>query len=414
MSRILVSLMALAATLAPASAQNDRNSALFGQINEITTELTRITGLKLLKKVEYAPITKPEVNKFLRDRLKEEMPPEEIRAEELVLKKFGLVPQDYDLASSMIDLFTEQAAAFYDFRKKKLFVLESASEELQPVALVHELAHALADQHFHLEKYIRKGGANDDSSLARMSVMEGQAAWLMTEYTARLMGQSLKGSRAVADMARRTEELSAGQFPVFDAAPLYMRETMLFPYTYGLLFQHAVLEKLGQEGFSEVFNHPPSSAQQILHPDKYFSHLEPTAPPAAKPPRAKDCRILTEGNLGEMDHRILLSQFGMQAEAPELAAHWRGGAYQLWERKDRSGTVLSYASDWDSAEAARRFMASYTHILKTKWKTMNISSETPDMLAGHGDDGYFVLRLSDSRVSSLEGMQSAEEAAAVR
>jgi len=414
MSRFLIPLMALAATLAPASAQNDQNNALFGQINEITAELARITGLKFLKKVEYAPITKPEVNKFLRDRLKEEMSPEEIRAEELVLKKFGFVPQDYDLASNTIDLFTEQAAAFYDFRKKKLFVLESAPGDLQRVALVHELAHALADQHFRLEKYIRKGSTNDDSSLARMAVMEGQAAWLMSEYMARQMGQSLKGSHGMVDVVRRTEELSAGQFPVFDAAPLYIRETMLFPYTYGLLFQHAVLEKLGQEGFSEVFSRPPSSAQQILHPDKYFSHLEPTAPPAPKPPRAKECKMLTEGTFGELDHRILLRQFGMQAEAPELAAHWRGGAYRLWERKDRSGTVLSYASDWDSAEAARRFMASYAHILRKKWKKMEISSETPAVLAGRGDDGYFVLRLSDSRVSSLEGMQSAEEAVALR
>jgi len=414
MSRILISVLALAATLAPASERIVEPSGLFGQIHEITAELSRITGLKILKKVEYAPITKDEVRKFLRERLKEEMPPEEIRAEELLLKKFGFVPAGFDLAANTVDLFTEQAAAFYDFRKKKLFELESAPGELQRLALVHELAHALADQHFQLEKFIRRGNSSDDNSLARMAVMEGQAAWLMSEYMARRMGQSLKGSNSVAEMVRRTAELSAGQFPVFDAAPLYMRETMLFPYTYGMLFQHMVLEKLGQEGFREVFRHPPSTAQQVLHPEKYFARLEPTSPLAPKPPRAREYKLLTSGTLGEFDHRILLRQFGMEKESPGVAAHWRGAVYHLFERKDRSGTVLSYASDWDSPEAAKDFFACYQRVLKGKWKTMDATTGNPGRLSGRGDDGYFVVRLSDSRVTSVEGLRSSEEAGTVR
>jgi len=409
MTRILIPLLALVALV-----RGEDTTSLFGQINEITAELSRITGLKPLKKVEYAPITKPEVNKFLRERLKEEMPPEEIRAEEMVLRKFGFVPANYDLAKSTIDLFTEQAAAFYDFRKKKLFVLDSSSGALQKMALVHELAHALADQHFQLEKFIRHGGASDDSSLARMSVMEGQAAWLMSEYMARQVGQTLKGSGGVAEMVRRTAELSAGQFPVFDAAPLYMRETMLFPYTYGMLFQHAVVEKLGEEGFSEVFRHPPTTAQQILHPDKYFAKHEPTTPAAAKPPRVKEYKKLADGTLGEFDHQILMRQFGMEKDAAELASHWRGGSYELYERKDRSGAVLTYASDWDSAEAANRFINAYRRILKGKWKTMETLSDTSGRLVGRGDDGYFVVRLTDSHVTSMEGLASREDAESLR
>jgi hypothetical protein len=414
MSRILIPLLALAAAIAPAPARGEDTSGLFGQINEIVAELSRITGLKPLKKVDFASITKPEVSKFLRERLKEEMAPEEIRAEELVLKKFGFVPAEYNLANNTIDLYTEQAAAFYDFRKKKLFVLDSAPGELQRLALVHELAHALADQHFQLEKFIRHGGASDDSSLARMSVMEGQAAWLMSEYMARRMGQSLKGSGGVAEMVRRTAELSAGQFPVFDASPLYIRETMLFPYTHGMLFQHVVLEKLGQEGFREVFKRPPTTAQQVLHPAKYFARVESTAPLAPKPARMKEYKLLTEGTLGEFDHQILLRQFGMEKDGPELAERWRGGAYALYERKDRTRAVLSYASDWDGAETAARFLAAYRRILKSKWKAMEVISETPGRLVGRGDDGFFVLRLSDCRVTSVEGFGSSDEAEAVR
>ena len=54
-------------------------------------------------------------------------------------------------------------------------------------------------------------------------------------------------------MMSRANEVSTGQFPVYDKAPLYLRETLLFPYTQGMLFQHAVVEKLDKAAFTEVF-----------------------------------------------------------------------------------------------------------------------------------------------------------------
>ena len=124
--------------------------------------------------------------------MKDNARPEEIRAEELTLKKFGLVPQDFDLAKNTVDLLTEQAAAFYDYNKKKLFITESTPSDTQEPVLAHELSHALADQNFNLARFIRQARKSDDGSTARLAVMEGQATWLMSEYMARKSGQSLK------------------------------------------------------------------------------------------------------------------------------------------------------------------------------------------------------------------------------
>ena len=95
-------------------------------------------------------ITKDKINEFLNKRVKEVAKPEELRAEELTLKKFGLVPPDFDLAKNTVDLLTEQAAAFYDYDKKKLFITDTTSSDTQEPVLAHELAHALADQNFNL------------------------------------------------------------------------------------------------------------------------------------------------------------------------------------------------------------------------------------------------------------------------
>src|SRR5271157_1286462 len=305
----------------PAPAQSSRAQETCGLASRIVLDLTRITGMQLRHPVPCDYITKEKVNAFLNQRMKDAASPEEIRAEELTLKKFGFVPQDFDLARATIDLLTEQAAAFYDYNKKKLFITESTPSDTQEPVLAHELSHALADQNFNLARFIRQGRKSDDGSTARLAVMEGQATWLMSEYLARKNGQSLKDLPALVSVMSRLGEGASGEFPVYDNAPLYMRLTLVFPYTRGMLFQNAVCERDGQQGFAEVFRRAPVSTQQVIHPEDYFSNVKPTQPelPDAHLPRGY--KTLIGGTLGEFDHAVLLEQFLGKQQAAEIAPH---------------------------------------------------------------------------------------------
>src|SRR5690348_14544928 len=126
----------------------------FAQIDSIVRTLSGITGLAEDHPVPYGRMTKRQLRQFLNNRIKKTVKPEEIRADETSLKMFGLVPQDFDLKKSTIDLLTEQAAAFYDYDEKKLFLLEGAPLNDEVTTLSHELSHALADQHFDLGKFM--------------------------------------------------------------------------------------------------------------------------------------------------------------------------------------------------------------------------------------------------------------------
>src|SRR5581483_2859730 len=130
--------------------------------------------------------------------------------------------------------------------------------------------------------FIRQGRKSDDGATARLAIMEGQATWLMSEYLARKLGQSLKNSPSLVRMMSALSD-SSGQYPVFDNAPLYLRQTLIFPYTKGMLFQQAVIERDGDEGFAEVFRRAAASTQQILHPEKYFQGVQPVTPPLPDP-----------------------------------------------------------------------------------------------------------------------------------
>ena len=406
----LSTVMLLAAALVAQPPVQDDRQRLFREIETILADLQEITGLKPLKPVPHEFIARAQVKQFLEEQIKSEIKPEELRAEELTLKKFGFVPADFDLKKTTVDLLTEQAAAFYDYRKKRLYVLDSAPEGMQEVALVHELAHALADQHFNLEKYIQRANENDDGAMARMAVMEGQATWLMSEYMARRMGMSLRTSPAIVSAMEAQMGAAAGQFPVFDGAPLYLRESLLFPYAKGMLFQHAVIEKDGQAAFARVFERPPASTQQILHPEKYFAGDTPSNPPAPVVPAQGEYRILAEGSIGEFDHAVLLQQYAGKEAADSVAFRWRGGSYRLLEHKKDGRTVLAYSSDWVDAAAAREYFGLYRKVLRGKWKTMEVGTNEDARLAGRGDDGYFDVRLAGVHVSSLEGLASPGEA----
>ena len=397
-------LVALWAASGASAQADDRARRLCGEANQIAEELTKISGMVLHHPVPCDFISKEKINEFLQKRVKDVAKPEEIRAEELTLKKFGLVPQDFDLAKNTVDLLTEQAAAFYDYNKKKLFITESTPSDNQEPVLAHELSHALADQNFNLGKFIRQGRKSDDGSTARLAVMEGQANWMMSEFLARKNGQSLKDSPALVTMMSNLSDSGGGQYPVYDNAPLYLRLSLVFPYTKGMLFQNSVVQRDGQYGFAEVFRRPPLSTQQIIHPDKYFSNVKPTEPDLPDPHLPHSYKELVGGTLGELEHSILLEQYLSKDVAAELAPHWRGCTFDLRENKKADRVVLLYAVELDTEDAAREYFKSYREVLAKKWKKFSISSETADAISGTGDDGRFELKRGGAIVTSVEGL----------
>lgn len=395
--------------LAALAAAETADHPLFQRIEELTAKLSEITGLEVRRRVPYAMIDRRELRRFLERRIAEEIKDEEIRIEETLLKKFGLVPADFDLKKTTIELYTEQAAAFYDFKRKKLFVLESADTALQEAALTHELAHALADQHFRLARFLDRAGKNDDGALARLAVMEGQASWLMAEMMARATGSSLRTSPELADFMSRMMGAGGADSPVYDQAPLYIRESLIFPYTAGMKFQQAVLEKLGPRGFLEVFRRPPVSTQQVLHPEKYLNGTVALAVELPEWKSRKGYRTLAEGSVGEFDYAVLLRQYLDEAAARRIAPAWRAGRYRLLEHKQSGRTVLLQASRWETDQKAAEFFAAYRRVLERKWKAMELACEETSRLAGRGDDGYFCLGREGPCVYSIEGMAALGE-----
>jgi hypothetical protein len=145
---------------------NGRSQALCAQIQPIAQQLTIISGMPLKHPVPCDFISKQKIEEFLNKRVKDVAKPEEIRAEELTLKKFGLVPPDFNLARNTVDLLPNRP-------RPSTITTENSSSRIPPSenqepVLAHEIAHAIADRTTTLQS---------SSGRAARAMMAPRRAW---------------------------------------------------------------------------------------------------------------------------------------------------------------------------------------------------------------------------------------------
>jgi hypothetical protein len=374
------------------------------EIDSVLQELSAVTGFRIRRQLPFELITRDQVNKYLKEQIKESVKPDEIRAEEVTLKKFGFAPANFDLKQTTIDLLTEQAAAFYDFHRKKLFISDWATVNMRDAALIHELAHALADQNFPIQKYLSKGANDSEMSMAREAVVEGQASWLMLEVTARRGGRTLADPQTARELMGNESDSADSSYPVFNNAPLYLRRTLLFPYDDGEKFQQALFLHDGKVAFARVFRQAPVSTSQIMHPDRYFSGDTPTDPELPKP--LKHMKPFVTGSLGELETRILLEQYVSAGTAEALGPKLKGSDYRIDEGRADHRMTLVYVSDWSDEDSATQYFNAYEKVLRAKWKEIEVTSEDAARFTGKSEDGYFAVVRDGAHILSQEGFNA--------
>jgi len=162
---------------------------LFRDVDTILNFASKDTTLPIKHEVKRRMASREEVVSYLKKNMAEDKDVQRLRRTELVLKKFGLLPKDFDLQTFLVSLLEEQVAGYYDAKTKTVNLLDWVLPDLQRPVLAHELTHALQDQSFGLDKWLRHGAEDldtkkdlvaeditkDENSEAREAVAEGQA-----------------------------------------------------------------------------------------------------------------------------------------------------------------------------------------------------------------------------------------------
>ena len=383
----------------PASAQSQE---FLQAADEVLAEMSKLISLPILSPLKKSIRSREEIRAYLLQKMKEDKDADKRYADQKTMEKFGLLPKDYPLDQVLVKVLTEQIAGLYDPDSQEFFIADWTSPADERSVMSHELTHALQDQHFHIDKWTDAAKPNDDGELARDAVLEGSAMAAMLDY-------ELGGKGSIRDLGDFDPGLLMGDMdssPELSKAPKVLQDELLFPYIAGIRFtQHLLKAGNGWPDFYKVFDKPPVSTQQIMHPDLYLQGVVPAKVdlPATKGAVASEWKKLDENGMGEFGILEILKQFLSKDRSEALASAWAGDRYAIFENQKNKRTLLEFRIHLGSDAGAARFFGGYSEILEMKYDRRTNLMRRPNYFSfDTPEDGVF-LRCMDSDCFILEG-----------
>ena len=282
----------------------------------------RAVGLKFKREPGVEIRSREQVKSYILHKLDEDMPPAQFADYEAAYKHFGLIPDSMDLHRLLVNVLTEQVAGYYDPDSGALFIPSDAdTATLVTTVISHELIHALQDQYSPIDSVIHQRYQNDRRS-AGQAVYEGQAT--LGQIRVLMPEQKIENLPSLWD-TRDAVQMQQEQFPNFSHAPLWVRQTLIFPYLAGGDFVRWFTATYpGEQPYGKMM---PVSTSQILHPDRFAKHELPVRisfVPGGDPPRLVD-------DLGEFETRLVLEQaLDSEGIADSLSEGWAGDRYGVF------------------------------------------------------------------------------------
>ncbi len=291
--------------------------------------------------------------------LRDQIEDEEIERARLLYGALGLIDPDADLRALFSAVLSEQVIGYYDPKETRLVIRDDVMAGLlgalgpeetneARLVLVHELVHALQDQRLGLgESYDRKRTADADNAFR--AVIEGDATLAMLGHALRDQGIPLSvATRGIQEMGTHIDVDALVRGEKLDEAPAILRVTLVAPYLRGLQLIATVYSKGGWPSVNRAHRHPPTTTEQVLHPEK-FAAAESAEAFEVSPIRAVEqagYQRIAEDTLGELELSVYLGQGSRTGTNEAAAAGWGGDHLVVYQRAD--ATAIVWWTTWDS------------------------------------------------------------------
>jgi len=425
---LLAALLAVVGLLAPslpAGAQDEKEPKK-DDYKEKTAkhreDVTRLRGLEFKSDVTVGAYSKQELLDFLKAEFEKDLPKEKAERYQRGYAKFGLIPADMNIYEAYLELFGSSIAGFYHPKTKELRLIRPGEKgdadedalkamgiDMERITLVHELTHAAQDQNFELSTLPIEDETNDDLVLALKSVIEGDASAVGWKYQFKDQFEMVIGG---INQTYKTGMLpgKAGKLPV------YLRQSLTFPYGYGTDFVVKYLKGTKSEfkDINNLFKDFPLSSEQILHPEKYYDKDKRNNPILVNMPNleklfAGPWKESFNNVHGEFCTKLLLREFkgdklrlGMIDRA---ADGWGGDRYVVLE-DDKKTAMYVWYSTWDTEKDAKEFYEAYALALERKYEQESKESRE-DKTSFSTPSGLVSIELKGSDVLVFDGATEA-------
>jgi len=309
-------------------------------VDELKAQVSDIRGLEWKADLPIRIVSGDELARRVGElnTIEREKDPDQGAAVEAVLKLLQLIPADLDFEATIDKLLAGGVLGFYDDEVRELFVSGDPESDLDPATkstMVHELTHALTDQHFNFGDRNRALADQDlaEESYALGALVEGDAELVRALWT----------DEHLSAREQREAELGGGGDPsVYFGIPQYILDSLLSPYVLGMEFVSALHDEGGFAAVDGAYRQPPTSTEDILHPDLYVPGKQWVRPSLPDLAAATGCTAVDTGSIGEFDMAQVLDQQLPGTESRDSAAGWNGDVYSLV----RCGSTVGMADRW--------------------------------------------------------------------
>jgi hypothetical protein len=395
----------------PSAAAGSKQSADHGSpeflrtADEVLAQMSQLLYLPVKAPLKKSLRSKQEIREYLVREDREDKSEDQRYADQKALEAFGLIPPNFPLDAFMLDVLTDQVAGLYDAKAKEFYIADWIPVDEQRSVMAHELTHALVDQSFRLDDWIKAARPNDDAELARDSVSECSAIVAMIDYSLLEQKISVRDLPDVSAMIRQGAVSEMEKDPHLSKAPAIIRDELLFPYLEGTSFTQQFLRaNTGWKDLPKLFENPPVSTQQIIHPELYLKGVKPESVTLPKWTGVvpSSWKLLEENVLGEFGLQEVLKEFIGDDMAPQIAPFWAGDRYSVFEDQKTKITSLVVRIHLGNEEDAARFFGKYSQALEFKHKTRVELLRRPNFFQFKTDTGKVFLRCLASDCLSVE------------
>jgi hypothetical protein len=337
-------------------------------VPKLQKEVEQLRGLKFKNPIKVEYVSSEQIGQIIKQEIALQFAQNKLDDYEKSLKIFGLIPKKSSLKTLIETLYESQVAGIYNNKNKTMYILKTFNNEdidplfniqatfnLQEVFLVHELNHALTDENFNYDKCLNlEKIENEDMQLASLSIAEGDATLVMIKYLSKKMSLDDSNMKNIFSLI---SDSSYFESFISEAFPLYIRESLVFPYQEGLNFMNSVSQG-NTKKIDLLYKKPPKSTEEIIFPEKYLKGDDP--PKEVKitqeelSQRKKNKKIW-EGTWGYFGTEMILRSWGVEKESARTGATgWGGDRYEVYF--DKNGKICAFWKTlWDNEIEAKEF-----------------------------------------------------------
>lgn len=321
---------------------------------------SELRGLGFREPVVWRRISRNELRAIVRRELEAQYDPGFVEAYRDAYAAMGLIRPEVELLEALLDLLETRLVGLYSRERGTLYVVDdvdAAADAGRSMILVHELVHALQDQHFpETLALLQTLRDNDDLALAIASSVEGDASLTMFDYdSAHPLGRSHES--ALRFQAQVLDEVE--QADVAPKLPRLLRVAQAFPYAYGTPWAAEVYLRSGNHGLDRALREPPLSTLHVRYPstDRPVEFLRLPLAELQEVLGPRGCEVGHSNVAGSLSLEVLLTRYGAGEDAPELLRAWTGDRFVQLDCP--GGWELAWWVRWTDAEAAASFARRY-------------------------------------------------------